>query len=186
MEDWDWILELNVKSVVRGCRTFIPLFKRQGSGYIVNTASLAGIALMPAMASYNTTKAAVIALSQTLRYELKPYGIGVSVLAPGFVATNLGSSMRSPDPEAARRAQKMISDAKVSPEHVAGKVFDAVQKDRFLILTHREGYAVYALRRISPALLERVVLKQWDRIRRRFDQAATRPGSGTPTSESAR
>jgi NAD(P)-dependent dehydrogenase (short-subunit alcohol dehydrogenase family) len=172
MEDWDWILDLNVKSVVRGCRTFIPLFKRQGSGYIVNTASLAGIAMMPAMASYNTSKAAVIALSQTLRYELKPYGIGVSVLAPGFVATNLGSSLRSSDPEAARRAQKMISRAKVSADHVAGKVYDAVQKNRFLILTHREGYAVYALRRISPALLERVVLGQWDKLRKRFDQEA--------------
>jgi NAD(P)-dependent dehydrogenase (short-subunit alcohol dehydrogenase family) len=172
MEDWDWILELNLKSVVRGCRTFIPLFKQQGSGYIVNTASLAGIAQTPGMASYNTTKAGVIALSQTLRYELKPFGIGVSVLAPGFVNTNLGSSMRSPDPEAVRRAQKMISRAKVSADHVADRVYAAVAKNRFLILTHPEGYAVYALRRISPALLERVVVGQWDKIRGRFDQAA--------------
>ncbi len=178
MEDWDWILELNLKSVVRGCRTFIPLFKRQGSGYIVNTASLAGIAQTPGMASYNTTKAGVIALSQTLRYELKPFGIGVSVLAPGFVSTNLGSSMRSPDPEAVRRAQKMISGAKVSAEHVADQVYAAVQKNRFLILTHREGYAVYALRRISPALLERLFVRQWDKIRKRFDQAAATSGTG--------
>ncbi|MFI7585686.1 SDR family oxidoreductase [Spongisporangium articulatum] len=169
LDDWDWILELNLKSVVRGCRTFIPLFKAQGSGYIVNTASLAGIAQLPAMASYNTTKAAVIALSQTLRYELKPYGIGVSVLCPAFVKTNLGASMRSADPAAIATANKLIDNSKVTPAQIADKVFAAVQAERFLILTERDGRVLSLVKRVSPSLVEKVVVRQWSKTRRKFD-----------------
>ncbi len=173
MDDWDWIIELNLKSVIRGCRTFIPLFKQQGTGHIVNTASLAGIANLPAMASYNVTKAAVISLSQTLRYELTPYGIGTSVLCPGFVNTNLGSSMRSPDPVAIEQANRLISNATVTAEEVADKVFKAVEKNRFLILTHREGVILRTALRLSPGLVEQATVRRWGRMRRRFERGTT-------------
>jgi short-subunit dehydrogenase len=157
---------------VRGCRTFIPLFKQQGSGYIVNTASLAGIANMPSMSSYNTTKAAVISLSQTLRYELKPYGIGVSVLCPAFVKTNLGASMRSSDEAAVKMANKLINNAKVTADEVADQVFAAVKHDKFLILTHREGRILNRAKRLSPALVEWMTVRQWAKARRKFDTPA--------------
>jgi NAD(P)-dependent dehydrogenase (short-subunit alcohol dehydrogenase family) len=181
MADWDVVLEINLKSVVRGCRTFLPLFKRQGSGHIVNTASLAGIANAPSMATYNVSKTGVIALSQTLRYELAPYGIGVSVLCPSFVNTNLGASMHSSDPQAIRQAHKMISASKTTTEHVAQKVFQAVEKNKFLILTDVEGQIVYRLKRLAPGLLEKVIIKRWDGIRRKFDAGADR----TPTTSTA-
>jgi NADP-dependent 3-hydroxy acid dehydrogenase YdfG len=178
MADWDWIIELNLKSVIRGCRTFIPLLKKQASGHIVNVASLAGIANSPSMANYNVTKAAVISLSQTLRYELAPYGIGTSVVTPAFVKTNLAASMRSADPEAVRLAERMINNATVTAEQIADQVFDGVQKNRFLINTHREGKAISLIQRISPALLERLVAKRWAKVRLRMEKAKPTVGAG--------
>ncbi len=172
MDDWDWIIELNLKSVVRGCRTFIPLLKRQGYGQILNTASLAGLANLPAMAPYNVTKAAVISLSQTLRHELAPYGVGVSVLCPAFVSTNLASSMRSPEPVAIERAGRLISQARVSADEVAEKVFQGVAAGRFLILTHREGVLLTAALRVAPGLVERSVIRRWNVTRRSFEREA--------------
>jgi NADP-dependent 3-hydroxy acid dehydrogenase YdfG len=178
MADWDWIIELNLKSVIRGCRTFIPLLKKQASGHIVNVASLAGIANSPSMANYNVTKAAVISLSQTLRYELAPYGIGTSVVTPAFVKTNLAASMRSADPEAVRLAERMINNATVTAEQIADQVFEGVQKNRFLINTHREGKVISLIQRISPALLERLVAKRWAKVRLRMEKAKPTVGAG--------
>lgn len=98
VEDWRWITEINLFGVVRGCRTFTPLFKRQGSGHIVNTASAAGLVHPPVMSSYNAVKAAVVALSETLTHELGPYGITTSVVCPTFFRTNLASSLTAGTP----------------------------------------------------------------------------------------
>jgi NAD(P)-dependent dehydrogenase (short-subunit alcohol dehydrogenase family) len=78
---WEWIIDINLKGVALGCRTFTPLMKKQGSGYFINVASLAGLMVAPSMASYNVTKAGVVALSETMHYELKPYGIGTTAHA---------------------------------------------------------------------------------------------------------
>src|SRR3546814_15437343 len=80
MDDWQWIVDINLLGVVRGCRVFTPLLKTQGSGVIVNIASMAGLIHPPQMAAYNPTKAAVVALSETLKVELHRYGIPVSVV----------------------------------------------------------------------------------------------------------
>ena len=84
LDRWDWIIDINLKSIIYGCRAFIPQFKEQGSGYIVNVASNAGIASLPEMGSYNVTKAAAISASETLRTELSPRNIGVLSCAPHF------------------------------------------------------------------------------------------------------
>src|SRR6478735_9056326 len=97
MDEWHWIVDINLLGVVRGCRTFTPLLKEQGSGHIVNTASLAGLVHAPGMAAYNTVKAGVVALSETLSHELAPHGIDVSVVCPSFFRTNLGASFQGAD-----------------------------------------------------------------------------------------
>lgn len=105
LEKWEWIMAINQKSIIYGCRTFIPLFKECKSGYIVNVASNAGIASLPEMVSYNMTKAAAISMSETLRSELSPYKIGVSVVCPTFVHTNLFV-----DPTAMNQQQHKLVD----------------------------------------------------------------------------
>lgn len=166
LEDWDWIWEINLRGVIQGCRTFVPMFKKQGSGHLVNVASLAAIMNLPAMSSYNVTKAGVVSLSETLRYELRPYGIATTVVCPGFVKTNIGDRTRSADPAAAKVNAKLLESSKVSPEDVADQVFDAVRRKRFLVLTHTDGRRSFRLKRYLPALVDRQVGRYWSRLRR--------------------
>jgi NAD(P)-dependent dehydrogenase (short-subunit alcohol dehydrogenase family) len=80
VDDWEWLIDTNLMGVVRGCRAFMPMFKSQRGGRIVNVASMAGLVHPPGMSSYNAAKAAVVALSETMLHELAPYGVGVSVV----------------------------------------------------------------------------------------------------------
>ena len=162
--DWDWIWEINVKGVVRGCRTFTPDFKARGSGHLVNVASLAAIMNLPAMSSYNVTKAAVLSLSETLRLELEPYGVRTTVVCPGFVRTNLESRLRSPDPAIARLMHRLMVSSKVTAEDVAEQVVDAVARGRFLVLTHKDGRRSALLKRFG--LTDGQVRKYWARLRK--------------------
>lgn len=165
MADWDWIWEINLKGVVRGCATFAPRFKEQGSGHLVNVASLAGIMNLPAMSSYNVTKAGVISLSETLRHELAPHGIHTTVVCPAFVRTNLGDRMRSPDPEVTVLMDRLMKASTVTPEDVASQVFDAVERKQFLVLTHKDGRRSAFFKRYLPNVVDRQVAKYWIRLR---------------------
>ncbi len=165
LEDWDWIWEINLKGVVRGCRTFVPLFKDQHAGHIVNIASLAGIMNLPAMSSYNVTKAGVIALSETLRHELEPYGVHTTVVCPAYFRTNLGDRLRSPDPGLTVLIDKLMASSKVTADDVAAQVLDAVARKRFLVLTHPDGRRSVRLKRLLPRVVEGQVRTYWSRLR---------------------
>lgn len=165
IEDWDWIWEVNLKGVVRGCRTFVPLFKEQGAGHIVNVASLAGLMNLPAMASYNVTKAGVVALSETLRLELEPYGVRTTVVCPAYFATNLGERTRTPDPAVAKVMDKLMASSKVTASDVAGQVVAAVRDNKFLVLTHPDGRRSVRLKRWLPKVVDNQVRTYWSRLR---------------------
>ena len=106
IDEWQWIIEINLLGVVRGCRTFTPVFKRQRSGRIVNVASLAGLVHPAGMASYNAVKAGVVALTETLGHELAAYGVhgarGLPVVLPhqpaGLAARRRRGAGRGGDP----------------------------------------------------------------------------------------
>ncbi|RZS30405.1 NADP-dependent 3-hydroxy acid dehydrogenase YdfG [Herbihabitans rhizosphaerae] len=170
MADWEWIMAINLTGVVRGCREFVPLFKRQGSGHLVNVASLAAIMNLPAMASYNVSKAAVLSLSETLRTELSPYGIGTTVVCPGFVRTNLGARMRSADPAAERMMERLMESSSVTPDDVAEQVFQAVHSGQFMVLTHKEGRKAARLKRLMPRLVDAQREKYWQRLRAKIER----------------
>ncbi|WP_059005858.1 SDR family NAD(P)-dependent oxidoreductase [Streptomyces specialis] len=169
-DDWEWILGINLNGVAAGCRAFIPLFKEQRGGHLVNISSLAGLMNLPGMASYNVSKAAVISLSETLRYELEPWNVRTTVVCPGFVPTNLGSGLRSPDPVLTEVAHKMIAKGTVTPEQVAERVAEAVAKGRFLVHTHREVRVVVALKRLLPKVVDRQVAKGWRQMRAKLEE----------------
>ncbi|TDV51995.1 SDR family oxidoreductase [Actinophytocola oryzae] len=169
--DWDWIWEINVKGVIRGCRTFVPDFKARRSGHLVNVASLAAIMNLPAMSSYNVTKAAVLSLSDTLRLELEPYGVRTTVVCPGFVRTNLNERLRSPDPAIARLMDKLMASSTVTPDDVAEQVYDAVARGRFLVLTHTDGRRSALLKRFG--LTDGQVRKYWARLRGAVEKGDT-------------
>ena len=169
LEDWQWALDVNVMGVVRGCRAFVPVFKRQGSGAIVNVASLAALTNLPAMSSYNVSKSGVVALSQTLRHELAPYGVSTTVVCPGFVQTNLGSTLRSPDPEAAQVMARLMKTSTVTAQDVANQVYDAVDRGHFLVLTHRDGRRFHLMQRFAPKQADKLRIGFWRRLRAKIE-----------------
>ncbi|HXW10994.1 MAG TPA: SDR family NAD(P)-dependent oxidoreductase, partial [Steroidobacteraceae bacterium] len=118
VEDWRWIVDINLLGVVWGCRAALPVLKRQGQGLVLNVASSAGFAAAPQMAAYNVTKAGVIALSETLVTELAGTGLQVSVAMPGFFRTHLLDEMRAP-PEENRLAHQLMDHSGHDPAEAA-------------------------------------------------------------------
>lgn len=166
LEQWQWVLNINLLGCVRGARAVIPLLQRQRSGHIVNVASFAGIANPPAMASYNVAKAAVISLSETLRHELEPDGIGVSVACPTFFKTNLIATSRDAPgiekdtaPQMDKIVQRLMEKSSFTADTVADLIFEAVRERRFLVLASADDKRQVLIKRLSPELYFRMVQK---------------------------
>lgn len=146
LEDWEWVLGVNLWGVVHGIRTFVPqMLKQDEPCHIVNTASIAGIVSTPGLGVYNVTKHGVVTLSETLYQELQTAGsqIGVSVLCPGWVKTRIGESARNRPGVVQQDATRLGGDgiakaiaAGVDPAAVAALVLNAVREKRFYVLTH--------------------------------------------------
>lgn len=156
-EDWRLITDINLLGVARGCRTFVPMLKTQGYGYIVNTASLAGLIHPPTMSSYTAVKAAVVAISESLRWELEPFGIGVSVLCPSFFRTNLASSLNSSDPAASKFAGKLIDRADRDADQIAAEAMEGINAGRFLVLPDPEARKSYRSKYFAAALYKKAM-----------------------------
>ncbi|HOO46468.1 MAG TPA: SDR family NAD(P)-dependent oxidoreductase [Deltaproteobacteria bacterium] len=151
MKDWEWIVSINFWGVVYGCHAFVPRMKRHGSGYIVNVASAAGILSSAEMSPYNATKAAVIAISETLRSELAPYDIGVTVICPTFIKTNLLERMRFTDEFQRKCSMTGMDNARWTPEKIAGLVIDAVRKEKMYVIPQAAARIFWLSKRISPS-----------------------------------
>ena len=139
ISDWQWIMDINFLGAVRGVRAFLPPMLERGSGHIVNTASIGGlVGGRPHSASYSASKFALVGFSETLAIHARSGGVGVSVLCPGGVRTNLPEQIRLSDaadgPEGYGLDEGFGSDA-VAPEAAAALVLDAVVEGRFLVLT---------------------------------------------------
>jgi NAD(P)-dependent dehydrogenase (short-subunit alcohol dehydrogenase family) len=148
--DWDFGLSVNLGGVVNGLQTFLPRIRAHGEGgYIVNTASLAALVVMPAqMAIYTASKAAVISLSESIRTELLGENIGVSVLCPGPVRSNIHEAGRN-RPERFREGsgffsaeqrlgKRQVSPLWMEPEEVGRMVLEAMRSNELYIITHGE------------------------------------------------
>jgi NAD(P)-dependent dehydrogenase (short-subunit alcohol dehydrogenase family) len=151
--DWDWSLNVNLKGVIHGIRLFVPRLVDSGEeGHVVNTASMAGLTATPWLAPYTAAKHAVVALSECLEKDLRLANtkVGVSVLCPGFVKTNIHLSERNRpselkgSPGAPSLDQnlgsvfKTLVESGKPVEHVADAVVAAIKEPRFYILTHPE------------------------------------------------
>ncbi len=141
---WDRVIDINLYGVVHGIRAFLPIMEEQGLGHIVNTASMAGLIAVPGAAPYNATKHAVVAISESLYLELGATAspVGISVLCPGFVKTDL--MQHEPDdvasPIGALIGEILTSGVEtgIPPSEVADQVVAAVDTEQFWILTHEE------------------------------------------------
>lgn len=149
-EDWQWLLDINLMGAVRGSRMAITEMKRQGFGHIVNIASMAGLTPPPGMASYNVAKAGVVSLSETLRSELAPLNIQVTVVCPSFFRTNLGESLRTPDPVTRARFERLLENNDLTAEQIAVATWQAVEKKKFLLIPHAVAKKAWRQKRWLP------------------------------------
>jgi NAD(P)-dependent dehydrogenase (short-subunit alcohol dehydrogenase family) len=167
MADWERVLDINLLGVARGCHTFTPLLKEQRSGHIVNVASLAGLVHGPGMASYNATKAGVVALSETLVYELEPWGIDVSVVCPSFFRTNLHESFAGKDVAMQEAGARLVTGASADAADIATVVLRGIDARKRLILTERAGRAAWRTKRFAPPLYDRGMRRLAARLARK-------------------
>ncbi len=149
--DWEWVLGVNVWSVIHGIRLFVPKMLAQGDEcHVVNTASVAGLLSPQTMGVYNVSKHSVVTLSETLYQDLRVAGanIGVTLLCPAFVATGIANAERNrpaelspgpltPSQKIAQTATaKAVSSGKLTAADVAAKTFDCIRENRFYCITH--------------------------------------------------
>lgn len=177
--DWQWVLGVNLWGVIHGVRHFVPRMIAHGeAGHIVNTASVAGLVCAPNMGVYNVSKHAVVALTETLKHDLTMAGarLGVSLLCPAYVPTGIAqshrnrpSALKAGEPTASQRlahaaVTKAVEGGKLSAAEVARLTFEAIERDRFYVLTH-------------PQILPTVQLRFDDILQQRnpSDPFSTRP-----------
>jgi NAD(P)-dependent dehydrogenase (short-subunit alcohol dehydrogenase family) len=149
LDDWRWIVDVNLMGVVYGVEAFVPLIKSHGEGgFIVNTASMAGHGGMPGLAPYSATKFAVVGYSEALRQELAEHGIGVAALCPGWVDTRIyesglqrpsraGQEMTVEDEETLKGARRFFETG-LPPSAVADWVVESIRQDAGHIFTNPE------------------------------------------------
>lgn len=152
-QDFRWVLGVNLFGVMHGIWAFLPHLRAQDEGHIVNTASVSGLNHRPRMGPYNASKAGVLALSETLAFELEGSNVGVTVLCPGWVRTNISQAVRNlPEqfhyeltPEQAAemteyksRRKAVVGAEAIDPDDVAVLVRDAVLAKQFYVFTHAD------------------------------------------------
>jgi short-subunit dehydrogenase len=160
IEDWTWVLDIDLMGVVRGCHQFAGMMKSQKAGHIVNIASFAGLAGLPFVSAYGVAKAGVVALSEALRAEMHPFGVGVTVACPAFVKTGLLDSFRSASPDTTAKVTRWMETSGVSAEQVAVEIAEAVRKNKFLLLTHAQTRTAWRMKRWFPNRYFRMIAKR--------------------------
>jgi NAD(P)-dependent dehydrogenase (short-subunit alcohol dehydrogenase family) len=158
LTDWDWIVSINLFGVIYGCHYFVPKMVARGrGGHVANVASVAGYLPSAALAAYSTTKFAVLGLSEALRDELVPHGIGVTAICPGLINTPITRSARmlGPDgsPEMRQRLIDIYERRNYGPERVADGILRAVQRNRAVAPVSPEAWVLYYLKRLLPGPL---------------------------------
>ena len=151
LDNWRWVLDVNLMGVLHGIRTFLPHIRAHGEGgHIVNTASMAGMNSGLGFSPYVASKFAVVGMSEGLATQLKPFGIGVTVLCPSFVRTRIGESGRNrpqrygetqtPDPASPAGQMLALITASIAagldPADVAARVLAAIREDQLYVFTH--------------------------------------------------
>jgi NAD(P)-dependent dehydrogenase (short-subunit alcohol dehydrogenase family) len=159
MAEWDRVLNVDLLSVVRGCRLFLPGMVAQGRGQVLNTASFAGLAGAPGMMTYGVAKAGVVALSEQLRAEMHGKGVKVGVICPAFFKTNLCETAIG-SARMAQIAQKMMERAPDTVDSVSDAVHAAAERGEFMIIPTRHEPMSWRIKRWFPDYYFRQLLKR--------------------------
>ncbi|KAA3641065.1 MAG: SDR family NAD(P)-dependent oxidoreductase [Proteobacteria bacterium] len=166
LEQWQRIINVNLMGVVHGCRAFLPHLKQRPEAAIINVASFAAVALAPFMASYNVSKAGVLALSETLRAELVDSRVHVAVACPAFFKTNLTESMIDSHVKIKQRIERWMQNSSFNADDVAQHILHAINNKQFMVFSDSKTKNQWRLSRWLPNTFFRQKVK----IIKRFKQ----------------
>ena len=170
LEDWEWIVGINLWGVIYGCRAFVPQLRTSGGGAILNVASAAGLLNAPRMSPYNVTKAAVISLSETLSTEYAREKISVSALCPTFFETSILEDARGIfRPREKKLASSMMKRSKVQAPDVAKIAIDQALAGKSTIVPMNDGRWLWRLKRMTPEGFPRFARMAYERGRQKID-----------------
>jgi NAD(P)-dependent dehydrogenase (short-subunit alcohol dehydrogenase family) len=162
-EHWEKIVSVNLWGPIHGVECFVPAMIRAGCGHIVNVSSVAGLAGLPWHAAYSTTKWGIVGLSEVLRLDLARHNIGVTVICPGAVDTPLKLTVEilgvDRGTEKAKKLEERFVQHSVTPERVADLIVNAIEKNKFLVVTSADIKALYFFKRHFPPAYNLVVSK---------------------------
>jgi NAD(P)-dependent dehydrogenase (short-subunit alcohol dehydrogenase family) len=177
LEDWNRIVDVNLRGVIHGVQTAYQVMLKQGFGHIVNTASIAGLAPLPGAAGYSMTKHAVVGLSTSLRIEAATMGIRVSVFCPGLIRTPImqgGKYGKIAEDLPRDEMQVMLERLRpMHPELFAMKALNAVAKNKAIIIVPSWWKIGWWLHRLSPSLGLFLAQKDYQDKGKKFSKAAT-------------
>lgn len=176
LENWEWLMGINLFGVVNGCHLFIPAFREQRLGAIINISSAAAFSSLPKMGAYNVSKAGVLSLSETMDGELHPYNVQVSVVMPTFFRTNVMQYSRGDDNH--KELSRMIfGTTPLLPEDVAKQILKKAGKGKFHIILPSNAKFMYWFKRHFPKLLvhifrwtEKNKEKMETRLRKKYEK----------------
>ena len=160
LENYEWMVGINQMGVIYGCYYFIPAMKKQGSGHILNTASAAAIGCAPTMGAYNLTKAAVVAISETLYGELMDHNIQVSCIQPTYFKTNVIQHARGG--EIVKKATQMfIEKSGLEAKEVAQEILTRAGKKELYIILPKDARKMWFFKRLAPTWFRKKVKEQF-------------------------
>ncbi|MEO7530707.1 MAG: SDR family NAD(P)-dependent oxidoreductase, partial [Sediminibacterium sp.] len=160
LENYEWMVGINQMGVVYGCYFFIPAMKKQKSGHILNTASAAAIGCAPTMAAYNMTKAAVVAISETLYGELMDDNIQVSCIQPTYFKTNVTQYARGG--ALVKKATEMfIAKSGLLADEVAQEILVRAGKKELYIILPKDARKMWRAKRLAPTWFRKKVKEQF-------------------------
>ena len=166
LEEWQWITDINLFGVVRGTKTFVPMFKEQGSGHIVNVASLAGLVHPAGMGSYNAVKAAVVAFTETASHELAQFGIKASAVCPSYFRTNLVDSMQGTDEKIGKVIGGLVASSKVTADDIAAAVLAGIESGEDVIVPDEAARFAYFLKWADRPAYDKMMREQAEKLER--------------------
>ncbi len=141
LEDWRWIMDINIWGVINGTHFFYPRMLKRGSGHVVNVASAAGLLPLPMLSAYCGTKSAVVSMTRVWRAEGAAHGVGFTAICPGIMNTNVKESFRickgteriPPSEDLIRRASRFLAGKRYDPANVAETIVRAVERNRSVV-----------------------------------------------------
>jgi NAD(P)-dependent dehydrogenase (short-subunit alcohol dehydrogenase family) len=156
LDDWQWVLDINLWGPIHGCHVFAPILREAGYGGIINVASAAAFGAAPGMAAYNVSKAGALSLSETLAAELSGTGVNVTVLCPTFVKTNIVDAGRISD-KSTQLADRLMRWTGFSPERVARTCLDTLDRGGLYCMPQPDARIGWGIKRFTPTVYTRAV-----------------------------